>query len=250
MTTSDSQPNAAALERAAAETPGGIVPTVAVGFAKGLLETIPGASIMTGIMDAVARRADQRAQVVIAMAVQAVRGDVAFLQQRLDDDDELAGLWARGLETARKTGLQTKLRVFAAILAGSVRATYQQRAAAGVVIRVLEDVDEEHIEIMHLCDTASRLPPPTLDDGTLGRSGATTASLSTALPHLDRLLPILIADLTALSLIENAWANTWAGLQADMTRYVPTALGHELLRVLRTAPTEPDEPSTEQDDQQ
>jgi hypothetical protein len=179
-----------------------IVQTVVVGFAKGLIGTIPGASVVTEIINGLEKREDQKRQAVIALAVQAFGRDLAALQLRLENDVELADLWIRGLEAASKTRMKDKLRAFAAILAGSVKATQRQRTAASAIIRVLEEIEEEHLEILGCCEEAQHLPAPQLDDKTEGRPGASMAVLSGKLPHLGALVPILVSNLTSLSLIE------------------------------------------------
>lgn len=189
-------------------------------------------------MGAIEQRREQKRQAAVAIAIKALNCELEDLKAKLESDEELADLWLRGLAAAERARMQDKLRVFGAILAAGVNASRPQRMVVGAVLRVWEDLEAEHIEILMRCEAAALEAPVPLADGSAGRPGATPASLAQALPHLAEVMPILLSDLTRMTLIENTLANTWAGIGGEVL-FVPTPLGAELLRVLRQTDASP-----------
>ncbi|MDW5322876.1 hypothetical protein [Plantactinospora sp. KLBMP9567] len=210
-----------------------IAKVVAGVLTKGTLSLVPGGGFVTELMHVVEQRSDRKKQEVLALAVAALQEDADALKARLEDDDELAALWLRGLSAAQVARTSEKLKVFAAILAGAVDADHHQRMVANALFRVLEQLEQEHIEVMRLVEEAGAAATSKEPDGSNGRSGATLPWLQERLPHLTPVLPLLLATLTSLSLTRNAWENTWGGIEGRVA-FVLTDLGSELLRVFRS----------------
>jgi hypothetical protein len=211
-----------------------VVRAIAMGAVKGALSFVPGGGIVAEAINVMEGRAAQKQQLATAMAIEALGKDVDWLKSKLTDDEELADLWLIGLNAARTAQMEEKLRLFASILAGAVDADHQQRLVANTLMRILEQLEREHIEVMVVIEQAGVESEAAEVDESVGSAGATLESLESRLPHLIAVMPVLTADLTRLSLIYNTLATTWAGIEGGAA-FAPTKLGGELLKVLRAA---------------
>jgi hypothetical protein len=204
---------------------------------KGGLNLIPGGAFLVEGINAAERRSIERALAVIEEATRHLEGDLAALGKKLADDDELADLWLRGLSSAREAHTKEKLRCFAAILAGAVDADHTQRVVGNVIIRVLDDLEEEHVEVLDAIERATGEQPSRLKDGSEGKPGASSERLRQGLPHLAPITGMLLNSLSSMELIRNNYDQTWAGLQGTQA-WILTDLGSRILAMLRSSGTE------------
>jgi hypothetical protein len=183
----------------------------------------------------------QREMAVRQAVVEKLSMDIEELNAKLNNDEELAELWDRALTAARSARLERHKFAYTAIMVGAVYADHNDRMKANVLIRLLDQLEEEHLQVIAAIEKETRRNAPPLKDGTSGRPGADPNELKTLLPHLADVLDILLTSLLSLHIIRNVWDGTHGGV-AGMRRYALTDTGKALTKIL----TEPDEQAAEQ----
>ncbi|MFI5735417.1 hypothetical protein ACIA49_35230 [Kribbella sp. NPDC051587] len=186
-------------------------------------------------LNVVEARAQRRQADLLFSVIDRLDTDLAVLEQLLNDDGDLADLWVRGMQAARTAQTDRKIEAFAAILSAFARRETLGKSAptlASVMLRVLESLDEEHIEILAIVDSfADETPSPDGDDET--RSvGISAERLGSASNYPATVVAIILDSLLSLQLVRDTYEGTWAGLEGKGA-YALTALGANLLAMLR-----------------
>jgi len=200
---------------------------------KAALSVIPGGGVVVEMLNGVEARAQRRQIDMLTRAIETLGEDLSTFKQKLVDDEELADLWARGMAAARATRSREKLEAFAAILSGAVDADHNQRIAGNILLRILEAIEEDHLQLMIAIQREADKEPPADSEGKPELAGARVPDLEVALPHLRPLLGMLINSLVSLQLVRNVYENTWGGMEGRQV-YAATDLGNRLLNALHT----------------
>ncbi len=203
---------------------------VGVAAAKGGLSLIPGGGLITELINAIERHDARKEEEVLALTIDILSTDISVLRSRLENDDELAALWTRGLRAATTAQAREKLQLFAAILAGTVDASRHQRLVASAVLRVLEQLGEEDVEVLSLIRQGEDNPPEGPQDPPNFR-GASQRWLEDHTGDLRQLLPICLGNLSRLTLIQNAWKGTYGETEGRVAWQL-APLGRELVEVI------------------
>ncbi|MFJ6671730.1 hypothetical protein ACIQMJ_11535 [Actinosynnema sp. NPDC091369] len=204
---------------------------------KGSFGLVPGVgSFLTEAMNAVEERKRQREAAVVQATIARLGIRVEELKAKLDSDDELADLWDRAMQAARSSRIKSKQFMCSAIMAGAVYADHNERLTANILIRLLDQLEEEHLQVMVATEKRTTFSRA---DTKPEHHGADPEELIELLPHLAGPIHIVLSSLLSLNIIHNVWAITYHGL-AGNKRYALTPTGEALCRVLRA-----DEPPTD-----
>lgn len=197
---------------------------------KGAFGLIPGVgSFLTETMNAVEERKRQREAAVTQEAIARLGIEVDELKTKLTNDEELADLWDRATRAARSTRIEAKQFMFSAIMAGAVYADHNERLTANILIRLLDQLEEEHLQVMVVIEKQMKIKRA----GTrLNHQGADREDLTNSLPHLGEALDVVLSSLLSLNVIWSVWERTH-NAAAGLKRYALTATGEALCRVLR-----------------
>lgn len=205
---------------------------------KGAFGLIPGGfgSFLTEGMNAVEERKRQREAAVTQEAIARLDIKIDELETKLTNDEELADLWDRATRAARSSRIAAKQFMFAAIMAGAVYADHNERLTANILIRLLDQLEEEHLQVMVAIEKRTVAIRP---DTRPSHQGADREDLVQVLPHLGDALDIVISSLLSLNVIRSVWEGTH-NAAAGLKRYALTSTGEALCRVLRAEGTPSD----------
>ncbi|WP_436495588.1 hypothetical protein [Actinokineospora sp. HUAS TT18] len=199
---------------------------------KGGVASIPVAgSAAVEVLNGLERRKDNRAIETLEAVILGLNIEFSRVVQKLSDDEGLAELWQRAISAVRSSRLQSKRNAFAAIMQGAVEAKPQQRTVANVLIRLIDQLEEEHLELIEAISRLAKLPPELDPSGNEGKPGATVDRLQQDVPHLTLVLEILLSSLLSFNVISDSWKNTYGGL-AGQSAYVLTNTGNAIMQTL------------------
>lgn len=129
----------------------------ATALTKGLISAIPGfggtaVELFNGWEEVKRRRQASALQAAIAET----RIDVQELKSKLDNDEDLAALWERALNAAQSAKAERHRYLYVAIMAGAVYSSDSDRLQAKVLLRLLEQLEEEHLRLIAVIDEEAR----------------------------------------------------------------------------------------------
>ncbi|WP_112271247.1 hypothetical protein [Lentzea terrae] len=200
-------------------------------LAKGAASLIPGGGIAVELFNGWEERKRRRETAMIQEVLKLLNEGVDQVKARLDSDDELAALWERALDAARSTRIERLRMIYAGIMAGAVYEDHNSRMQANVLVRVLDRLDEEHLQVIAAINIEAQKPPTMFEDGSPAPAGAQRHELDARLPHLSQVLDILLTSLLSDRIIEDALNNTWAAVRGDR-RYTLSQIGQIVLEKL------------------
>jgi hypothetical protein len=208
---------------------------------KGLVSLASGGGLGVELFNGWEESKRRREAATVQDVIDKLGTDLEALKAKLDNDEELASMWERALGAARSARFERHRFAYVGIMAGAVYATHEERLRAKVLLRLLDQLEEEHLLLIAAIDAEAALPAEQLSDGSPGTRGATPERLKARLPQLAQVLEVLISTLLSMNIIENTLSNTYAGV-AGARRYALTESGKNLTKVLTS-----DDPITPSD---
>ncbi len=201
---------------------------------KGGISVAPYGGAVTELANALERRRDDRALETLESVVGALGIEFDHLCRMLMEDEKLANLWQRALIASRASRIETKRQAFAAIMTGAVTSTPQDRTAANVLVRLLDQLEDEHLELVATIKSNAATPQLDSEGKKLGPRGADIELLKKSLPHLASVMELLLSSLVSLTIIKNSWQNTYDGFEGRKTAFVLADIGHRIMKLLLT----------------
>ncbi|WP_162788478.1 hypothetical protein [Amycolatopsis albispora] len=201
--------------------------------AKALLGSIPfaGPAIVEFLngLDEVKQADKER---VIKSMIEDHQVDISLLKEKLENDSELADIVARGMAAASAASFETKQKLLAGVLAGSIESDPVQRVYARILLRIIDFLDKEHVEIL---TTLRDWEYPSDDSIHKERQAhANVPHILSKLPHLEHVIGVLIKQLDSLDLIKNTLTGQVLFGGGELANFKLDNLGEKLIEYLET----------------
>jgi len=177
------------------------------------------------------RAADRQMKYVVELAE---RSDerIEDLLRRIEDDEDLSNLFWSGWQAAADARTAEKIKMLASVVGSSSQD--EHRVSEGhIILRVVRNLEPEHVAALSAIQQAAAQLPPTLGNGETGRAGADPSVLRNSLDYRDEVVGLILNDLEAMGVIRNAWAGTWCEMDGNVSM-IPTDLGVEILTFLQS----------------
>jgi len=168
-----------------------------------------------------------------SLTVQQLGIDFKELGIKLNAEPELAELWIIAIGATGAARTEDKIKAFARILADATQHG-QPMSLSRVYLRIVEDLEEEHIRVMNAIESLQDQAPDPPIEGIIGdQPGASLEDLQSQLSDIGQIIKILINNLVSLELARGVMMNTWGQGAQRLDRYVLTDLGTGLIQFLR-----------------
>ena len=153
------------------------------------------------------------------------------LIERLTEDEDLSDLFWRAWNAAGDARSREKVRVLAAAVAAVSSGERLSVSSGHVLLGVIETLEPIHLQTMLDIDQLAEQTPPISEGGADGVHGARRTELENLSTLEPEILGIVIADLQAKQLVDNAHAGTYAGMEGKEA-LVLTTLGDQVRQLL------------------
>ena len=206
---------------------------VEAGF-KGVIGSLPGGSVFVEAINAAEKLVLDRRVKLIELAVEQLNANFKELGIKLNEEPELAELWIIAVEATVTARTEDKVKAFARILTDATQHGLPM-SLSRVYLRIVEDLEEEHIRVMNAIESfQDQTPDPPIEGIIGGRPGASIEDLQSQLSDIEQIVKILINNLVSLELARGVMMNTWGQGAQRLDRYVLTDLGTGLIEFLRS----------------